>query len=549
MMKKYITALLIILPILSFGQNTEKALTKKADSLFVINNFTEASILYKKIISNYDYNPEIFNNLAKSYMGNNKLDSAKIILNKNISLDGSNAESYSNMANIYLSLEQFDSALMYIQSAKILNPNKANYDAIEGYIYLTNNSVDTAFLLFNKALMKDKKNASANFYIAYIYSNNNILDSALKYIEVALESGGKSEYYKLKADILFNQQRYTDALFEIDKAIKIDDNVSNIAAKAMIHSNLEQYRDVLRLVLPKIQNSYYPDLVYYAVIGYYNLGMIDSALYFISYAHQEDENNDLFYYLDGYISYNMQNYENAYLNFKTAINLNPNEPDYMYLYCESKLLMNTDSSVLNMNNKFIEINQDKISKLSKIVKNKKSKYYFAKLLAKFNAAPTSLSLDEYFMLYLGNSQEDNYSGYSNSSPAIADAFEDNNYQRCIDLSKQFLSNHPTSVITYFYLSNAYYSLQKYELAMKYLTAYYGFMFAIIATGDGLSPEKSFIVTSVNDEYLILNFYNLTFAGQKLITKKKHRYDVIYFIDNNKKSPVYFNIDSFVGKIK
>ena len=242
-----------------------------------------------------------------------------------------------------------------------------------------------------------------------------------------------------------------------------------------------------------------------------------------------------------------KNYENAYLNFKAAIDLNPNEPDYFYLYCESKILMNTDSTIFDINNKFFDLNQANMRKMEKMTKSKRSKYYFPKLLAQFSSNPTSLSLDEYFMFYYGNSFRKSFSGYNNSDPKIAASFEDKNYNECIKLSKDFIDSHPTSIVSYYYLANSYYLLKKYNLAMKYLIPYYGFIYSILATGDGMSKKTAFIITSVVDEYSILQFYNVTFAGQKLLRVKRHNYDVIYYMENKKKNSMYFNIDSFYGK--
>ncbi len=547
-MKKHIILIttLVFFPLLIFAQ-TNKNLIKKADSLFSAGNYIEASNIYKKLTKTHAHNPLFFNKLAKCFVKANKIDSAKIILNKSIKNNVSDAESYANLASIYITTQQMDSALTYIQTAKILNPDSDKYDVIEGSIFLLDNNIDTAFFLFNQALKKNPKNAKALYFKAYIYSVNNSLDSALKYVSRALKYGNLPTFHKLRADILYKQQRYTDALFEIDKAIKLDSNITYIIAKAKIHSTLEQYRDVLNLVLPEIKKAYNQDLVYYAVISYYNLNMNDSAFYYISYAHKEDKNNDLFYYLEGYIYYMSKNYENAYLNFKAAIDLNPEEPDYFYLYCESKILMNTDTNIFDINRKFIDFNQENMRKMEKLTKSKKSKYYFPKLLAQFNTNPTSLSLDEYFMFYFGNSFRKGFSGYSNSDPQIATDFEDKKYNECIKLSKDFLSSHPTSIVSYYYLANSYYSLKKYTLAMKYLTPYYGFIYSILATGDGMSKDNPFIITSIVDEYSILQFYNVTFAGQKLLTDKRHNYDVVDYIENKKKNSIYFNIDSFYGK--
>lgn len=544
-MKKTLILIIFFLPLLGISQN--KNILKTADSLFSKQKFSQAAVLYKKIINESTYNSKAYNNLAICYVKNNFLDSAKSILNKSIEINGKDAESYANLANICITLNQLDSATIFIQSAKILKPDTAEYYAIEGSIYLLNDQVDTAFSLFEIALSKDKYNSKANFYISYIYSLNDYLDSALKYIDIALSKNKKADYYKLKTDILYKQERYTDALFEIDKAIKLDNSTPNIVVKAKIHNILEQYRDVLNLVLPRLHGNFDKDLTYYTIVSYYNLGMTDSAFYYLSYAHQKDPNNDLFYYLEGYLNYNIKNYQNAYINFKAAIKLNPSEPDYFYLYCESIILMNTDSTILNINKKFIDLNQENMAKMKKLSNSKKSKYYFPKLKAKFNAFSSSFSLDDYFMLYYGYSIQPGFSGYSNSNPDIAKLYEDNKYDDCINLSKKFISDHPTSIVSYYYLANSYYSLKNYDLALKYLTPYYGFIYGIIATGDGMSKENAYIVTSVVDEYSILNFFNTKFAGQKLLSDKKHNYDVINYLEKDKKNSIFFNIDLFFGK--
>jgi tetratricopeptide (TPR) repeat protein len=356
--------------------------------------------------------------------------------------------------------------------------------------------------------------------------------------------GIKANYYKIKADILYKQSKYSDALLEMQKAFYLDSSLANVISIAQIYNQLGQFNDIVNLTRPYIKKTFEPNLYYYTILAYYNLNEIDSAMYLLSIAHKLDNTNDIFYYMEGLINFSEKNYENAYLNFNVAIELNPKQPNYFFSASKAKIFANTNPSVLNMDGKFVFFNQANIKKFKKLSKKKKSKYYFNRLLAKLSSDPTSMSLDEYFMLYVGNAFQKNFSGYGNTNPQIERYFEQQKYNKCISLANTFLDNNPTSVNTYFFIANSYYSLGKYNLALKYLIPYYGFVEAILATGNGTSPQSPYIVTSIADEYAILRYFGYSFSGQNFLDNKKHAYDIIQYSDGNNKKSIFFNIDLF-----
>lgn len=548
-MKKFIGVFtwLLMISVSIMAQDFNKYIAY-GDSLYELENYEKAAELYQKALNINSESTEALDKLSNCMVSLNKQDSAKVLLYRSLEIDSSFAEGYAGLSNIYFFEEKPDTSLALLKLAQKYNPDTAIYKIFEGINYMYYESLDTALTMFEDALQIEPQNHTAYYYISYVYFSANMLDSALKYVNLAVEQKEEADYFKMRAEIYYSGYRLTDAMFEIDKAIAIEpDNEEYILAKAEIYSSLEQYRDVLRISLPYTRKEYNEDFYYYAVVGYFNLDMIDSAQYYIKKAYEHDPQNDLFYYLEGYISFLKHDYNNALIAFNAAIQLDPTNVEYYYYACNSKLLLNTDTTVINMNEKFFDINQENMSKMKKWSSSKKNKYYHNKLLAKFNFDPTSLGLDEYYMLYFGNALQPNFSGYSNSNPAVNKAFEDGYYERCVDLGKRFIENKPTSVSTYFYIANSYFMLGESELALKYLTIYYGFLQSIISTGDGESAETAFIVSSVTDEYVVMSFHEYAFAGQSLVNEKKHNYDILYYIDGNIKREMYFNIDLFFGK--
>lgn len=548
-MKKFLSLLIIIFLFnTSFSQEISK-LFAVGDSLYELDKYEEAQTIYEKILSFDENNPKVYDKLSNCLASQGDIDSAKVLLNKALEVDPKYAEGYAGLSNLFFLQEQLDTSIALIKLARKYNPDTAIYVIMEGISYMYTETLDTALTMFELALDIEPKNSLANYYIAYVYNSVEYLDSALKYINIAIGyEKNDADYYKLRSGIYYNSSRLTDAMFEIDKALELEPNNEEIIlAKAEIYSSLEQYQDVLRIALPYAKKEYNSDFQYYVVIGYYNLGMMDSTMYYIHQAHEQDKTNDLFYYLEGYIYYLAEDYNNAYLSLNAAIELNPDDVEYYYLVCNSKIMINTDSTVLDINENFYDINQNSMAKMIKWSKSKKSQYYYQKLLSKFNYDPTSLSVDEYFMFYYGSALQPGFSGYSNSNPAISKAFENEEYDLCITLGKSFIEDHPASIDSYFYIANSYFMTGNSDLSIKYLTIYYGFLQSIIATGDGDTEETAYIVSSIPDEYTILRYKEYSYAGQSLKEGKKHSYDILYYLDNNVKQEMYFNIDMFFGK--
>ncbi len=529
-----------------FSQTFEKEFSE-ADSLVDNKKFSQAELIYKSIIEKDSTNAKAYNKLALTYYYREKVDTAISILNKTIELLPDYSPTYVNLSDIFYYQQEFDSAMVYIKKAQNIAPDSTSYIINEGSILIQKKELDQALKLFQNVYEKDKNNATALYSISYVYYTASYLDSALKYINLAIDKKEKADFYKLKAEIFYSSSRFSDALFEINKAIDLEgDNKKFILAKAEIYSKLEQYNDVLRIIKPFL-DEYSADFYYYAIISYYNMEISDSVYYYLNIALEKDPDNDLFYFLQGNIKLLEKDYNNAYLNFIAAIKLNPKDVEYFYYACESKLLLNTDSAVFNLNNKFYDLKLDNIRKMKRWSKSKKNKYYYKNLLSKFKIAPTSLSIDEYFMLYFGNALQSDFSGYNNSDIRISNAFDNQNFKYCIDIATKFISEHPCSISSYYYLSNSYFMTGQHELALKYLTIYYGFVKGILASGDGNSTESAYIVSSPADEHIILNYKNYSFAGQKLISEGRKKFDILHYYLNNTKMSMYFYINLFYGK--
>ncbi len=536
--------LMLLFPTLLFGQDIEQ-LYKRADSLSSILKYDEAISLYQQILSkNKDI--KIYNALGKAYIDKGDVDSAEYFLNKSLDLSTDNPDAYAELARVCIARNQMDSAIIFIESARTIK-DSAYYDALEASVLILNDSLSTAYDYVVEALDKEPNNSLGLYFMAFLYGKVGLLDSALIFVDKAIAEKKDPKYYNLKANILTAQERYTDAIFTIDKAIELSpDDFEYVKSKAEILIDLDQYNDVLSLLRGHIK-PYDSDVYYYLILGFYYLDNIDSAVYYLNEAKKNDPKNPLFYYFSGLMNYDIKDYDKAYSDMLAAIELSPYEVSYYAWAASSKIMMNTDSTIFDINENFAELKQSNMKKMSKMIKSPKNKYYFPKLKSRFDADMSSLGYDEYFMLYYGYSQQPSFSGYSSANPQIANAYNNDDYETCIRLGLNELRLHPTSLSTYLFLANSYYSLGDYENALKYIIPYHGFVKAITKTGDGQSEETAWIVTSVSDEYSLMNYLGYTVGRQELKTGKKHNYDVLYYTDGDYTNAVYFNIDTFFGK--
>ena len=198
-------------------------------------------------------------------------------------------------------------------------------------------------------------------------------------------------------------------------------------------------------------------------------------------------------------------------------------------------------------------NAPNYKQIKKAIESKDSEFYYPELLRRFQAADTTLSLDQVRHFYYGAATKSDYNPYKFSLlHELNEALGKGDLQEAAGIIDRQLTDDPTNL--QFYEQKMMLQIKQYGRDSKEAdNAFYQvFMLssAILSSGDGLSKESAIHVISIDDEYAILNMYGLSPKMQSLIEEEGQKYDKMD-LDPNKYGweSLYFNTSIMATALK
>ena len=169
-------------------------------------------------------------------------------------------------------------------------------------------------------------------------------------------------------------------------------------------------------------------------------------------------------------------------------------------------------------NGFLLVNRAAVEKM---VSDSMASTYYPKLLERFKADDTTLSGEEFRLLYYGFVFQKEYSGYPDlNQKEINEAMGKKKYDDAVKFCDEVLSQYPINLFANYNKGLALFLKNKEDSGfIKYRNRYGRIMNAIISSGDGLTCNTAFKTIFVNDEYFVMYRYFevKSFKGQALET--------------------------------
>jgi len=191
--------------------------------------------------------------------------------------------------------------------------------------------------------------------------------------------------------------------------------------------------------------------------------------------------------------------------------------------------------------------------IKKIIQDPDSEYFYPVLFDRYTKSDTTLTLQDYRILYFGYLYNDNYSAYGSSDYVDSlkviynqDTLNNQDYLEIVRFEKKVLEEYPFNLRDVFALANAYYQLgdtlstiqADYKLQMLVET--------ILSTGNGKKEKTAWHVISVGHEYDILGYFGFQFAGSQSLTKNGCDYLEVAPNEHNIKG-FYFDVNMILKK--
>lgn len=177
-----------------------------------------------------------------------------------------------------------------------------------------------------------------------------------------------------------------------------------------------------------------------------------------------------------------------------------------------------------------EFEKPDYNKIKKIIKDEQSEYYYPTIMKRFLDSDTTMTVQDYRVLYYGYIFHDNYSAYAHSfytdslnAVLNSDSLMSKDYNNIIRFEKQILDESPFNLRDLNMLAYAYYMTGDTLLAFQTSNKIDMLTGAILSTGDGIKEKTAWHVISVGHEYDILNILGFQFAGNQSLTKKGYDY--------------------------
>ncbi len=388
----------------------------------------------------------------------------------------------------------------------------------------------------------------------------NILEQGISYLDSgkAASSPDTSAVWAEIARIYEHQGMYDSALYFINTAIdKEPDNLDAIGQRMFINLILEDYElceNDARYILSVIPQDL--TAIYCLAFSLMEAGRYDESISHIQEGIELSPKLAAFYSLMSRVLTRKSTFIESVMFINRAIDLAPQETGNYLIKAENGILAITIPSVRIADTwppRFRTIKSTEISNLDKYISDRKNKYYHKTLEGKYLNDFRSLGLDQFFMLYYGQTLSEGYSPYAGNSRDIADSIHSminaGRYAEAADLGARWLENNVSAISIYWLTGFAYMDARNMPKAEEFFYKYEGFLTSILATGDGKGPESAYIVISTSEEYTLTEYLGLKVSGQVLSEHDGHYFDILTVITpSGEEKQVYFNIDKPFGSL-
>ena len=198
----------------------------------------------------------------------------------------------------------------------------------------------------------------------------------------------------------------------------------------------------------------------------------------------------------------------------------------------------------------IAANAPDYKRIKKEINTEGSEFYYPELLRRFQAADTTLSLEQLRHFYYGAATRSDYDPYKMAKiDALRETFEKDtpskeDWEKAANEIDKELETDPTNIRFHLYKHIIYSNLygQDSEKTTDAHNQVVMLLSTVTSTGDGSSKETAFHVISVADEYGIMDIFGLSPTMQSLVEDKGQSYDVMDLKENEYGlKSMYFNI--------
>ncbi|NNT71515.1 DUF4919 domain-containing protein [Flavobacterium sp. IMCC34852] len=191
------------------------------------------------------------------------------------------------------------------------------------------------------------------------------------------------------------------------------------------------------------------------------------------------------------------------------------------------VLVLTSLTVCSQDQKFVKPDYKAIKKE---VADKNSTFFYKKLEEKFNAADSTMTLEEKRHLYYGFTNQDRYSSFytgaandSLRSVLNKEVLETEDFKKIITYGSEVLNENPFDIRTLNIMSYAYEKQSNLTEAKNKAIQIGIIVEAIFSTGDGTSKENAFFVINVPHEYDIISVLGFEFGGKQSLIEGTYDY--------------------------
>lgn len=196
--------------------------------------------------------------------------------------------------------------------------------------------------------------------------------------------------------------------------------------------------------------------------------------------------------------------------------------------------------------------------LKTVINDNASPFYYPKLLKRFAAADTSLTIEELHCLYYGYALQPNYNAYlhpDEMEKALEllnkDDVSKREAKKALKLLNKAIDESPTHVPLYAYRHYANVLLygQTSKQAADDAFRYMALLTVMSASGTGSDYDNAFHVVVVNHSYLLMGYYGFNPLQQSLSANDGHSYD-IFTLDENEYGieTMYFDVTTCLNSL-